>query len=640
MRIALIEPHLLRFGGIRRMIEFANGLVLRGHDVTFFLPPEERMQCAWMRCSATVKPLRAGYSETFDVVIANEETQWHLLRLFSGAHRTVFYFLHDGTVYGKPGSWEAMRTPVHAQLANSNWTADRVQAATGHRPTVVLGGVNREVFKPSAVPKRYPILCVGDARRWKGTSTIEQAGELLGLPVERYGPKGLPQRRMAAEIGAAEVFVVGSLFEGFCQPGLEALACGTPLVTTDNGGCREYAHHGETALVVPPADAAAMAEAIQRLRSDHGMAQRLIDNGLALVEERFSWARATKRLESVLSEIVEAPDERLRLSPNLTNSRSDEPTLSVVVLAWDQVSLTLRCVHSIRNNTDVDYELILVDNGSAPEGACYAKQAADVPILNPTNLGFSRGMNQGLAAARGKYVAFVNNDTELPAGWASRLTEVLGDRERAAIVVPAVTSAGNQRTVRVEAGEAVEQLAPFEAPPSGVVYVMPTEVARALGGWGEEYLVASGEDVDLCFKVWVNGLDVIFDQRVLVQHVGKGTAGAKLPDWEALWRTNREVFLEKWTSRHPAVPRVASCSEEDFCRNLAIARSVAGWMRRYFSVRRFVPVVGRTRVLRVARPVVAGAASFLRQRRDNPRVVRIVSWAERRRSLSLIRRFL
>ena len=47
---------------------------------------------------------------------------------------------------------------------------------------------------------------------------------------------------------AARVFAVGSWFEGFCQPGLEALACGTSLVTTDNGGCREYAVHEETTL--------------------------------------------------------------------------------------------------------------------------------------------------------------------------------------------------------------------------------------------------------------------------------------------------------------------------------------------------------------------------------------------------------
>ena len=68
---------------------------------------------------------------------------------------------------------------------------------------------------------------------------------------------------------------------------------------------------------------------------------------------------------------------------------------------------------------------------------------------------------------------------------------------------------------------------------------------RRLGAWGEEYEIASGEDVDLCFKVWVNDFDIVYDQRVLVPHIGKGSA-SRLDDWQALWARNRGRFLEKW----------------------------------------------------------------------------------------------
>src|SRR3954469_23930819 len=301
LRIGFVEPHLQRFGGIRRMVEFANRLVARGHQVTFYLPETAELRCTWMRCDAAVKPMQSGFSEPLDGVLFTHEPQWHLLDRFERAQRRVFYALHDGALYNKEGSWESLHAAVDLQLANSNWTADQIFAATGHRPTVQLGGVNREVFRPYPGPKRHALLCSGEQQRaWKGTDTILDAGELLGIPVTRYAGKNLDQGALGREYAAARVFAVGSWFEGFCQPGLEALACGTPLVTTDNGGCREYAVDGETALVVPPRDARAMADAVRRLLDDDALAARFVANGLDVVARDFDWDRRTVEFESVL----------------------------------------------------------------------------------------------------------------------------------------------------------------------------------------------------------------------------------------------------------------------------------------------------------------------------------------------------
>jgi GT2 family glycosyltransferase len=237
---------------------------------------------------------------------------------------------------------------------------------------------------------------------------------------------------------------------------------------------------------------------------------------------------------------------------------------------------TRRFVESVHSGTDVPHELIVVDNGSGTETAAYLAESADVVVRNEENRGFAAAMNQGLDRARGRYVAFCNNDIVLPPGWASRLVAHLED-EGVGIVVPALTNALRKRTVRETPGADVEVLLPFEAPPSAVVYAMRTETARGLGGFGEEYAVASGEDTDLAFKSWVNGLAMVFDSRVLVQHESKGTA-RNLDDWAALWRRNRDVFLVKWTSEAPDVPRLPSCPPADFAYRLSVARSVAGWM--------------------------------------------------------------
>jgi GT2 family glycosyltransferase len=192
-------------------------------------------------------------------------------------------------------------------------------------------------------------------------------------------------------------------------------------------------------------------------------------------------------------------------------------------------------------------------------------------------------MNQGLDAARAPLVAFCNNDTILPHGWAGRLLETAAAHPGAAIVVPALTAARNDLTVRTEPGTSVEVLDPFCAPPAAVVYVARAEVIAELGAWGEEFEIASGEDVDLCFKVWVNDLDIVYDQRVLVDHIGKGSA-SRLDDWEGLWARNRRRFLDKWSGDTP-VPRLADTDPERFARNRAVARSTAQWMDRYFTTR-------------------------------------------------------
>ena len=95
------------------------------------------------------------------------------------------------------------------------------------------------------------------------------------------------------------------------MPAMEAMACGAALVTYDNGGCRDYAVDGLTALVAPRRDVAALAKALGRAVGDRTLRQRLAGAGHALVTREFDWDRAAERLEAALAGAVGSSGERV-----------------------------------------------------------------------------------------------------------------------------------------------------------------------------------------------------------------------------------------------------------------------------------------------------------------------------------------
>jgi len=563
------------------VLELGNELVRRGHQITYLLPSTEEPRCDWMECLGRIERIAAAFMEPFDVLVFNDEPQWSLVDRFKKVGLTVYYVLAYGVLYDKPGSRESYRFPVDLRLANSQWTADRIYEETGVCPIVVLGGVNRAHFRPVRVRKAYDVLTYGSLRPMKGTAEVEEACRQLGVRLEKYEGKNLPQSKMAEEYCRARVFAVGSYFEGFGQPGLEALACGVPLVTTDNGGCREYALHEETALVVPPRDVGAMAEAIKRLLDDRALAERLRANGLRLVQEKFKWPEAARQFEEITEKALAARRQltlaidrvesnpeleglrRLRAGqvaaftrplvlPSAKGERSQKLT-SIVTLSWDQPYYLERLVESVRANTDAPYELIIVDNGSREETRRYVRSAADKHLLNPENVGFAKGMNQGAKLAAGDYLVFINNDAEAPSGWLPKLIEAQNLTDRVGIVAPAVTAGGSFVTVRAEPHDMVREVLPFSLAPAAVCYLAPRAEFEAAGGWCEEYRLGGAEDIDLCFTMWARGRRVLVDERVLIVHHSKGTAAAKLGDWAEIWRQNRALLVDRWSTAEPLI---------------------------------------------------------------------------------------
>lgn len=115
------------------------------------------------------------------------------------------------------------------------------------------------------------------------------------------------QRELVEDIyNRSRVFLCTSVVEGFGLMCIEAMACGAALVTTDNGGSRDYSIHGRTALVADVNDTAALAEHVVRLLRDDEERVRLAVAGEQYVR-RYDWERSADSLEDLLERYVEDP---------------------------------------------------------------------------------------------------------------------------------------------------------------------------------------------------------------------------------------------------------------------------------------------------------------------------------------------
>ncbi|RME05927.1 MAG: glycosyltransferase family 1 protein [Deltaproteobacteria bacterium] len=124
----------------------------------------------------------------------------------------------------------------------------------------------------------------------------------VGLPVTFLG--GLSRQEVIEHLRHAALLVLPAHTEAFGIVLLEAMALGVPIVTTRAGGIPDVVVPGESALLVPPGDAAALARAIERVLTSPHLVHRLREGGYRRLE-RFSWDGMIERIDSLYRETVE-----------------------------------------------------------------------------------------------------------------------------------------------------------------------------------------------------------------------------------------------------------------------------------------------------------------------------------------------
>lgn len=192
---------------------------------------------------------------------------------------------------------------------------------------VVPNGVSPAFLSVTRAPEAAggPVLFFGRLSRAKGADVLLEALALLGdaaphtliigrgeaydALVRGCGRLGLTDRvafrdwmdptALAAELSRASMAVLPSREESFGNAMAEAMAAGTPVVSTTAGSIPEVVEQGRSGLLVPPDDPAALAQTMRRLLADPAFAQRLGRSGWQRVRDCFTWNRVAQQFEEI-----------------------------------------------------------------------------------------------------------------------------------------------------------------------------------------------------------------------------------------------------------------------------------------------------------------------------------------------------
>ena len=253
----------------------------------------------------------------------------------------------------------------------------------------------------------------------------------------------------------------------------------------------------------------------------------------------------------------------------------EKPTVSIVIPVYNQYIFTYKCLKSILKYTnDVSYEVIIGDDVSYDGTRVLDSYVKNVNVIrNKKNYGFLQNCNNATNYANGKYILFLNNDTEVTENWLSSLVSLIESDSSIGLVGSKLVFPDG---ILQEAGGILFNdgsgcnYGKFERADkpqfnyvrdtdyiSGASIMISKELWEKIGRFDERYVPAYCEDSDLAFEVRKAGYRVVYQPKSVVIHYEGVSNGTDVNATTGLKRyqiENSEKLRQKWKKEFAKLP--------------------------------------------------------------------------------------
>lgn len=251
----------------------------------------------------------------------------------------------------------------------------------------------------------------------------------------------------------------------------------------------------------------------------------------------------------------------------LTIPTSSNPKVSIVIPVYNQFDYTHACIKSIINTVkDVSYEIIIGDDMSTDATKKIKKYISGVKVnINKTDHGFLMNCNRAAKLAKGEFIVFLNNDTQVHEEWLSSLVELIESDDKIGMVGSKLvypdgslqeaggiiwSDASGWNYGRNQNADMPEYNYVRECDYiSGASIMISKSLWDEIGGFDERFKPAYCEDSDLAFEVRKRGYKVMYQPKSVVTHFEGVSNGTELDSGLKKYQVeNGKKFKEKWAT--------------------------------------------------------------------------------------------